>query len=122
MPAATARLGLTGGTQPFPQVGLINTQYAKELASPHIEKAIVLTQLRRSSTSDGDDLGAGLDVPGTLYYDPWSLQIVKANSFSTSDILVIDGNHRIASAYYHGRNSVNGVLLRMTDLTRYLQN
>lgn len=73
-------LGLTGGAQPFPQIGKINTHYARQLAAPRADEPIVLAQLRRSQSDFSNDLNAGLDVPGTLYYDPCSLQILKPSS------------------------------------------
>jgi hypothetical protein len=113
-------LGLTGGAQPFPQIGKINTHYARQLAAPRADEPIVLAQLRRSQSDFSNDLNAGLDVPGTLYYDPCSLQILKPSNFSSSDILVIDGNHRMACAYYHETKAVTGVVLQKVELEKYL--
>jgi hypothetical protein len=105
----------------FPQLEPINTEYAKGLKSPRIDEAVVLARIERSP-SDRNERGAALDVPGTLCYDTSARQIVKPNDFGAADILVIDGNHRIAAAYYQSRKSVTGMLLAIDQLTKYLRN
>lgn len=104
-----------------PQVPPINMKYAKRLVAPRINDVIVLTQIQRFS-NDSNELSAGLDYPGTLSYDPFAKQILKPENFSTADIVVIDGNHRTASAYYNGKQSMDGVLLTIDQLGKYLRN
>jgi hypothetical protein len=104
----------------FPQLTPINTGYAKGLMAPRVDEAIVLAQLD-SFSSTPNDLIAGLEVEGVLGYAAATGQIVEPDTSSAPEILVIDGNHRIAAAYFQGGKSVSGLLLKSTQWLKYLQ-
>lgn len=103
------------------QVPPIDADYAKALAAPRVNEAILLTQISRI-IGDTNELSAGLDVPGALRYDPFSGRILKPEDLATADIVVIDGNHRLASAYYQSKQSLRGILLPYSKASKYLTN
>jgi hypothetical protein len=59
-------------------------------------------------------------MPGTLRYEPRIGHILKPASLSTADVVLIDGNHRLASAYYQRKESIHGILLQENQATNYL--
>jgi hypothetical protein len=103
----------------IPQAPLIDRDYAKTLTAPRIDHPIVLMEISRSSVV-ADDLSAGLDLPGTLRYEPRIGHILKPANLSTADVVLIDGNDRLASAYYQHKESIHGILLRENQTTNYL--
>jgi hypothetical protein len=106
----------TREVRPVPRLPVIDTQYAKSLTVPRINEVIVLAKIERF-LNDSNELSAGMDCPGTF-----AGQILKPKNVSTADIVLIDGNHRVASAYYNGKKSMAGVLLTRDQSEKYLCN
>lgn len=105
----------------IPEVPLIDRDYAKTLTTPRSDQPIVLIQLLRRSTIVSE-LGAGLDVPGALCYEPHIGHILKPANLETADVVLVDGNHRLASAYYQCKQSIHAVLLQESQTRNYLRN
>src|SRR5262249_31924972 len=102
--------GTTREVQLVPRLPVINTQYAKSLSVPRINELIVFAKIERF-LDHSNELSAGMDCPGTFWYDPSASQILKPENASAADIVLIDGNHRVVSAYYNGKKSMAGILL-----------
>ena len=102
----------------FPQLEAVDVGYSKSLVSPRADASVVFVQLPPLPLHSSD-LSAGLDVPGVLLYDSVIQTILAPEPQQQPDIVLIDGNHRIASAYFGGRKVATGVLLRIDQLRAY---
>jgi len=99
---------------------LIDICYAKALPAARIEEPIVLAEIP-SFLESQSDFSAGLDIPGALQYDEESSQVPRPLDLSSANVVVIDGNHRLAHAYFHAKTSMRGVLLKEAQTTKYLR-
>jgi hypothetical protein len=103
----------------FPSVRLVDLCYAKTLLAACVEEPIVLAEITRFLGPESD-FSAGIDVPGALQYDETSGQVREPLQLSFANIVVVDGNHRLAHAYLHAKTSMRGVLLKTAQTTKYL--
>jgi hypothetical protein len=102
----------------IPQAPSIDVEHLKTLTPQRLDEPIVLTYILRFENNLGD-FGAGLDVPGALQYDTLTRQMLKPVNLSAADVVVIDGNHRLASAYYNGKDAIAGFLLSVDQAEKY---
>lgn len=108
---------LTGGA--ITQFKQIDIEYAKGLATSRSSEPVIFMSCPFAPAPS--ELGAGLEIRGVLRYEPSIKEILVPLAGTQGDVVAIDGNHRIASAYYGGRAAVEGLLLPLDDLCeRYL--
>jgi hypothetical protein len=94
------------GRRLFPQMPPIDEAYAKALSPTRLKDPVIFAQID--------------DVRCALSYDPFSSQILIPPSPEIASTVVVDGNHRLASACFNDMVSCSGFFLSSRQVAKYL--
>jgi hypothetical protein len=107
-------LGLNDtGLKIFPQMPDVDLGHARQLEAPRTEQPIILAEVY---------LGDLAPIRAALHLDTLTMRVVRPEKCVPPQIVVPDGNHRLAFAFLRGADIVNGVLLRSNQTGKYLRN
>jgi hypothetical protein len=107
-------------TRKFPSLPAISDEYVRSLNEPRLSEPVVAVKFPRLKNPDSE-FAAGLEIPGELIYEAKANQLHYPQSDADADIVLIDGNHRLAAVYLRGGEIMRGLLLHEEQLSCYQQ-
>jgi hypothetical protein len=113
---ATNLLGLSGGTKLLPHMANVNMEHVRNLSEERRKQPVIL--VRFPATRPDDPLS--IPLPGALRVDASTGEVTVPRD-RLGDVIVIDGNHRIAAAHRDAQSEVRALFLTLEQLEQQRQ-